>query len=226
MNIAAGVDMHDSVARMTIRGIVLALCVGLAGIQPTAAATPDARKARQFILDGVVRAAKIIQAHQMPAREIASRLRDELRTNFNVGAIASEVLGTRRHRITKEQLGNFIGELEELIVQTYTNRVLLFGPRVKSDISDIIKVTGTRRVGADQLIVRSQVNRSPADWIKIDWRVHQRGGRLLILDVEILGISQVRLYRAEFSAVMRRNGRGVEGLIAALRRKNRALRDR
>lgn len=191
---------------------------------PAAAAGPDPHRAKTFVLDGVARAIEILKSHHLPRPQIAQRLRDEFRAGFDVQEMARLILGKARRRATEQQMALYLREFEELVVQTYTSRVLAFGPRVKSDIRDIIKVIGTAPAGGDQLIVRSQVNRSGAKWVKIDWRVKQRAGRLLITDVVILGISQIQLYRSEFSSVMRRSGKGIDGLIAALRKKNEALR--
>ena len=202
---------------------LVSACIGCM-IGAPAAASPDPGKARQFVLDGVERAIKILRAHHLPRPQIAKRLRDELREGFDVPEMAKMILGKATRRATEQQMARYLREFEELVVQTYTNRVLAYGPRVKSEIRDIIKVVGTAPAGGGQVIVRSRINRSGAKWVKIDWRIKQRGSRLFITDVVILGISQIQLYRSEFSSVMRRSGRGIEGLIAALRKKNEALR--
>lgn len=201
----------------------VAFCVGCV-VVPSAAAGPDPLKAKNFVLDGVARAIEILKSHELPRPQIAQRLRDELRAGFDVPEMARLILGKTGRQASDQQMARYLHEFEELVVQTYTSRVLAFGPRVKSDIRDIIQVVGTAPVGQNQLVVRSQINRSGAKWVKIDWRIKQREGRLLITDVVILGISQIQLYRSEFSSVMRRSGRGIEGLIAALRKKNEALR--
>ena len=203
--------------------VLLVLAVGAAC---PAQATPQPGEARQFILDGVERAIQILRSHHLPRPQIAQRLREELRRGFDVPEMARLILGTARRQATEQQMARYLREFEELVVQTYTSRVLAFGPRVKSDIRDIIKVVDTTPLGGDQLVVRSRINRSGAKWVKIDWRIRRRGKRLLITDVVILGISQIQLYRSEFASVMRRSGRGIEGLIEALRKKNEALRSK
>lgn len=211
-------------ARRFLIRFVAVLAMGIAPLASTGRAAPEPAEARRFILDGVARAIEILKSHHLPREEIAHHLRAELRHGFDVPAMAAMVLGSARRGMNGNQMRRYVHEFEELIVQTYTSRVLRFGPRVKSDIRDIIKITGTRPADGDELIVRSEVNRSGAQWVKIDWRVHEKDGRIRITDVVILGISQVQLYRSEFASVIRQSGRGVEGLIAALRQKNEALR--
>lgn len=175
-------------------------------------------------MTGVARTIELMKAQNLPRPEIAKRLRQELRRGFDVPTIAGFVLGPLSRRITKDQKRRYLHAFEELIVQTYTNRVFNVRSRIKSVSPDIIRVTGSAPVGRDQLMVRSEVNRSGAKWVKIDWRLRERDGRLLILDIIILGISQAQVYRSEFASVLRRNGGGIEGLIGALKRKNEGLR--
>jgi len=189
-----------------------------------AAANPDIDRAKKFITDGVLRTAKILRQHDRTRAEIADDLRVEFRRGFDVPTIANFVLGPVRDKLSAEQKRLYMREFEELIVQTYTNRVIYFGPRVKSDISDIIRFTSHRMVKKDQIILRSQINREGADWVKINWRLRERDGRLAIIDITLLGISQAQLYRSEIAAVIKRNGRGADGLIDALRAKTAEIR--
>lgn len=209
---------------MRFRLFCLVLLLVMAGSGAPVQAAPDYEKARQFIMTGVARTIELMKIQNLPRPEIAKRLRAELRRGFDVPTIAGFVLGPLSRRITKDQKRRYLHEFEELIVQTYTNRVFNVRSRISSVSPDIIRVTGSAPVGRDQLLVRSEVNRSGAKWVKTDWRLRERGGRLLILDIVILGISQAQVYRSEFASVLRRNGGGIEGLIAALKRKNGVLR--
>lgn len=187
-------------------------------------AAPDHAKAEHFIMTGVARTIELLKGQHLPRPEIAKRLRRELRRGFDVPTIAGFVLGPLRRQINRDQKRRYLHQFEELIVQTYTNRVFNVRPRIKSISPDIIRVTGSRPIGSDQLLVQSEVNRSGVKWVKIDWRLREREGHLLIIDIIILGISQAQVYRAEFASVLRQTGGGIEGLIAALTRKNAVLR--
>jgi ABC-type transporter MlaC component len=184
----------------------------------------DAVRAAAFILDGVVRANALLKAHNLPREEIAARLRRELHHGFDVPAIAAYVLGPAHARLSDRQRRDYVREFEGLIVHTFTERVRIAGPRV-SDISDAIKVVGASPIAKDRMLVHSKVNRTGASWVTIDWLLREQNGKISILDVVVLGISQAEVYRQEFATVMRREG-GVDGLIAALRQKNLALASR
>lgn len=187
-------------------------------------AAPSPEVAKQFILNGVARTIEALNGENLPRNEIAKRLRKELREGFDVPAIARFALGPYRRRVSEQQMRRYVSEFEELVVQTYTYRLFSFGPRVMAVPRDIIKVTGAIPAGKNQLIVRSEINRAGARWVKIDWRVRERDGRLAIIDVLIVGISQAQVYRSEFTSILLRSAHGIEGLIAALRQKSEELR--
>lgn len=186
---------------------------------------PDFASAKAFLLDGVARANAILRAHDAPRAEVAEKLRAELHRGFDVPAIAGFVLGPASRTLTAEQRRRYMSAFEELIVQTFANYVAQFGPRIEGDIHDIIRVTGATPVAGDQLLLHSQINRKGAEWVKVDWRLRERDGRILIVDIMVLGVSQIQVFRSEFASVMNRSGRGVEGLIDALDRQTKALVD-
>lgn len=200
------------------------VCAGLwLVVAYPARAAMDVKAAEQFVLDGVARTSKILRAHDEPRDVISKRLRAEFRRGFDIPTIASFALGATRGQLSPEQWRLYEREFEELIVQTYTSRIIHYGPRVKTDISDIIRFTGHTMINENQALLYSEVNRKGADWVKINWRVRGRGNAYAILDIMILGISQAVLYKSEIESVVRRNGRGVDGLVEALRKKNAAI---
>jgi phospholipid transport system substrate-binding protein len=183
----------------------------------------DIAAAKQFILDGVDRASKILRAYDQPRDVITDRLRAEFRRGFDIPTIANFALGRARGKLTPAQQKAYEHAFEELIVQTYTNRILHYGPRVKTDISDIIRFTGHTMINDNQVMLHSVVNRKAAEWVKINWRVRRKGDSFAILDISILGISQALLYRSEIESVVQRNGRGIDGLVDAMEKKNEAI---
>lgn len=207
--------------------VLFVFCVVLLSIAPTGAARPatgiDIAAAKQFILDGVARTSKLLRAHNEPREVISAKLRAEFRRGFDIPTIANFALGRSRGKLTPAQQEQYERAFEELIVQTYTSRIIHYGPRVKTDISDIIRFTGHTQINDKQVMLHSVVNRKAAEWVKINWRVRRKGDTFAILDITILGISQAVLYRSEIESVVNRNGRGIDGLVEAMRKKNAAI---
>lgn len=212
---------------MVVRRVVITLvmCFFMGGIaHGQARSVSDSRVANQFIQDGVSRIIRILKAHKRPRSEVAALIRREIREFFDMSEVVSLTLGRARQRATAVQLASFRREFEDLLVYTWTTRVRTIGPKIRSYNPNILRVVDTTRVGGKWLMVRSEINGSGARWIKIDWRLRMREKGLRIVDVVVLGISQARTYKSEFASVMRNSGRGLDGLIDALRRKNQALR--
>jgi len=200
----------------------IVLSVALSAAAPARAAM-DVAAAKKFILDGVSRANAIIHAHNEPRDVISAKLRSEFRRGFDIPTIANFALGRARGKLTPEQQKQYEHEFEELIVQTFTSRIIHYGPRVKTDISDIIRFTGAEMLSDTQAMLHSEINREGANWVKINWRVRRKGDTFAIIDITVLGISQAVLYRSEIQSVVTRNGRGVDGLVEAMRKKNEAI---
>jgi phospholipid transport system substrate-binding protein len=211
------------------RLLFLILCVvcaaPLPGFAAPSSAEFDVAKAKRFVLDGVARTSNILRSHTDSREVISKRLREEFRRGFDIPAIASFALGSSRGKLSPDQKQQYEREFEELVVQTYTSRIIHYGPRVKTDISDIIRFTGHTAINDNQVLLHSEVNRKGADWVKINWRVRRRGSEYAILDIMLLGISQAMLYKSEIESVVRRNGRGVDGLVDTLRKKNQEIRN-
>ena len=193
---------------------------------PLSAAEPDTRKAQEVIRAGITQAAKILRSHDLPRHEINDRLRTRFRESFDVPTIARFALGVHSRRISERQFEMYLAAFEDVIVETFTNRIFVYGPRMQGDISDILEITGAVPVGSRDVFVRTRINREKAKWVKIDWRMRERDGEPKIIDVIILGISQAQLYRQEFASVIRRRDDGIDGLIAALREKSAKLRSK
>ena len=200
----------------------IVLSVALSAAAPARAAM-DVAAAKKFILDGVSRANAIIHAHNEPRDTISAKLRAEFRRGFDIPTIANFALGRARGKLTPEQQKQYEREFEELIVQTFTSRIIHYGPRVKTDISDIIRFTGAEMLSDTQAMLHSEINREGANWVKINWRVRRKGDTFAIIDITVLGISQAVLYRSEIESVVTRNGRGIDGLVEAMRKKNEAI---
>jgi len=208
--------------------VLAGFCILLSVVLPAGAAAPahagmDIAAAQKFILDGVARTSKLLRAYDEPRATIKAKLRAEFRRGFDIPTIANFALGRARGKLTPAQQKQYEHEFEELIVQTYTSRIIHYGPRVKTDISDIIRFTGHEMLTESQAVLHSEVNRQGANWVKINWRVRRKGNTFAILDISILGISQAMLYRSEIESVVSRNGHGVDGLVDAMRKKNAAI---
>jgi len=67
-------------------------------------------------------------------------------------------------------------------------------------------------------LVDTQVVRPNAPTIDVSWQIEDFGGKPVITDIIIEGVSLVVSQRADFSSIIRQQG-GLDGLIGLLRQK-------
>lgn len=72
----------------------------------------------------------------------------------------------------------------------------------------------------NRFVVPSEIVRSGAQPVAVDYHMHLKDGRWLAYDLKIEGISLVTNYRSSFARINRQ--RGIDGLIAELQSKNDA----
>jgi phospholipid transport system substrate-binding protein len=85
------------------------------------------------------------------------------------------------------------------------------------------EVTGARVVGEQDALVTSRILDAGQAPLPVDWRLRDdQGGRLVVIDVIVAGVSLIVTLRSEFSSVIERQG--FEGLLAELRQRITATR--
>ncbi len=132
--------------------------------------------------------------------------------HIDFNRLSSLALGKHWRRATPEQKKEFMHQFRRLLVRTYATAFREFGdwslrflPR--RDAADAVKV-----------MVRSEIQRSGAPPVSVNYRMHQKDGAWLAYDVVIEGISLVTNYRSTFAKEVRRNG--MNGLIKRVTKLN------
>lgn len=201
--------------RLTRSFLIVLLGATLFAATP-AAADELADGAKAFIQDLAQKAIDTLTATQPDTAEREARFRVLFNQNFDVPAIGQWVLGRYWRQATESERKEYLHEFEAFVVKTYADRL-------KDYSSERLKVLDSiRRDG--NVIVQSVVMRQGSEPpIRIEWRVIHPDQRYLITDVVVEGVSMAQTQRSEFSSVIRRNGGSVQGLIAALKDKNKAF---
>jgi phospholipid transport system substrate-binding protein len=144
----------------------------------------------------------------VPMAQRAARFRQLYDSDFDVAGITRFVLGPSGRNMSPEQQQEFATLFRDYIAQTYAEKLASFGGAP-------FHVTGTRQNG-DETIVASQVERqgNPA---QLDWHVVNRGGRMLVTDVNVNGSSMKVSERNQLASIMERNGGRPDALISVMR---------
>jgi phospholipid transport system substrate-binding protein len=145
----------------------------------------------------------------VPPPQRAARFRQLLDNDFDLPDLGRFVLGAAGRTMSPVAQQEFLPLFRDYLVQAYTARLGQYAGAP-------FHVTGTRPNGGET-VVSSQVMRSGGNPISIDWHVVDHGGRLLVSDVVVDGVSMKVTHRNEFASIIQRNGGHPEALLPALR---------
>ena len=110
------------------------------------------------------------------------------------------------HQVQRSQF------VEDFIVRSYAIRFAGYSGQT-------FAVKGSTPGPKETTVVHSRVLQRNAEPIRVDWRVEPRGGKLVITDIIVEGVSMSVTQRSEFASVIQSSGGKVEGLLEALRNK-------
>ncbi len=148
-------------------------------------------------------------APQVPPAQRLALFRGLFQANFDVVGLGQFVLGRHWWGLTPTQQQEYLRLFQEFTVMVYSNRLGEYG-------GGPFRVIGGRRSGSET-IISSQVVRSGGRPVRIDWYVDDRGGRLVITDVAVDGVSMRITQRNYFQSIIQSNGGRSDAILAVLR---------
>jgi len=191
------------------------LVVAAAGPLSGAQAADANPAAASFIQTMGSEAIQELTGPNVPQHDREARFRKLLDSHFDMAAIAKFVLGRYWRTATDAERADFQKLFEDYIVQSYSVR---FG-----DYSgERFEVSGSSGAEDDIVIVHSKIDRTGAEDVRLDWRLHQAGGSFAVVDIIVEGVSMAVTQRSEFASVIQSEGGTVKGLIEALRAKTQS----
>ena len=196
----------------------LAIAFGIAVIafsfmRPSAA---QAETASEFVANLGESAIELLADQDISDDARVERFYGLLEEGFDFPLIGRYVLGIHWRRATDQQRSEYAVLFEQYLVSTYASRLGSYG-------GETLDVKGERSDPNRDTIVSTEIIQKRGPRVKVDWRVRESAGIYKVVDVIVEGISLVITQRDEFSSVIRREGVGVEGLLAQLRDRTVAL---
>jgi phospholipid transport system substrate-binding protein len=176
-------------------------------------AMPDraaAQDARAFVNTLGQQAIQVL-GPSVPEAQRLARFRQLFHNDFDVPGIGQFVLGRYWRAATPQEQQEFLGLFQEYIVRAYSARLAQYA-------GEPFRVLGARQNGGET-VVTSEILRQSGNPVQVDWYLIDGGGRYLITDVYVGGVSMKVTQRDEFAAVIQRSGGRVAGLLAELRQK-------
>lgn len=197
------------------RALMLLMMVSLGPAHAQATASPDGliQSVTKELLN-VVRTDRGLQRGDVA--RVNALVDDRVMPVVDFQKMTALTVGIHWRRASAAQQEQLLAAFRELLVFTYADAL-----RQVQDAT--VQVSPARYAPEDQdVIVRTLVLRTGKEPIQLDYRLHKTADGWKIYDFNVLGLWLVEHYRSQFSQLV--GSKGIDGLIAALQAKNKALR--
>jgi phospholipid transport system substrate-binding protein len=134
-------------------------------------------------------------------------VREKLLPYVDQERVAQWILGRNYRSASEAQRGRFIEAFTGLLLRTYATALREYD-------SQEIRYLPSGAGEGDTAVVRTQVVRPDGPPVAVDYKLTSRSGSWRVYDVAIENVSMVVTYRAEYAAIIQREG--LDGLIARL----------
>jgi phospholipid transport system substrate-binding protein len=151
-----------------------------------------------------------LQTLQWPEPQRSMAFRQLFEANFEVPAMARFALGQYARSLDQRQQSQYIDLFREYAVMSTIQKLSNYR-------NTDFRVTGSRPYGGNILVTSQAVPGGGRQPVQIDWSVADHGGRYLVSDIFIDGVSMKIAYRDGFAGIIERNGGRPEALLAVLR---------
>lgn len=199
------------------RTLAVAALLILTVSAPAGAQSVETR-AQAFVRDGIDKVLAVLKDRRSSKPKKLAELRVIFKGHFDHQTIGRFAAGPYFKRATPNEQRQYMTALENFVVNSYGRRMLKYSAQIDKSLkaTDLFKITGTSPIGRRDIFVHSHINRRLLKPVRISWRLRRKRSRFMIVDVAILGFSQIVLYRDDFTSEIRRRGRGLPGLTEVL----------
>lgn len=213
----AGLVMEFSIDATTRRQILLGgivLAGALAGSPVAYAVTRRERDAEAQITSLVENILQVIGGHAGDAGQ-ERRLMAAIESQTDLSLLARMTMGRYWRRASVRQRELFVDVFRRYLLRSFTSRLRRYAGTDLGAARDRFRITATKNVGKNDVMVRSRIQPPSGAPLEVDWRLRSRNGELYIIDLIVEGVSLLITQRSEFGSVLERIG--IDGLIGELR---------
>ena len=124
-------------------------------------------------------------------RHAIRKIADEI---FDFNEISRRALARHWQGLSDKQRQEFVGLFADLLERSYISKIELYGGEKI--------VYANERVDGDVATVGTKIITKNGTDVPVDYRMAKRGGRWLVYDVNIEGVSLVSNYRTQFNKII------------------------
>ena len=124
-------------------------------------------------------------------RRAVRKIADDI---FDFNEISRRALARHWQTLSEKQREEFVGLFADLLERSYISKIELYG-------GEKIQYTN-ERVDGDTATVTTRIITKNGTDVPVDYRMHKKGDRWLVYDVNIEGVSLVSNYRTQFNKII------------------------
>lgn len=183
------------------------------GNQATTSAGAEQSPAGKFVQDLGDKAISILKNKNIGQDQRDNQYHDMLRNAFDLPTIGHFVIGRAWDTATPDQRQEYMKLFEALVTKIYGDRLSLYS-------GERFHVKSVRQENDQDMMVGSEVDHpNGGEPTSVDWRVRQKDGKIMVVDVIVEGVSQSVTQRQEYSSIIQRDGGKIDGLLETMRQK-------
>ena len=133
---------------------------------------------------------------------------------FDFNTMSQWVMGRSWRDATPEQRTKFMEEFKKLLINAYGNALLEY----TDDKVNVFPLPPNAK-NKNEVTVKSEITSSSHKPVAVNYSMIKSGGKWLVYDVSIEGVSIVTSYRGEIRELV--NAKGIDGMISALAQINK-----
>jgi phospholipid transport system substrate-binding protein len=178
-----------------------------------------ARTVAQFIEELGDKAILQLGASDISQDERNRRFRMLLNQYFDVPRIARFVLGRYARSATPQQMADFTKLYEDIAVLTYAHLFASYAGQQFKVLREVGDPADRYRMVMTEVVIGDS---NPP--VKLDWQILVKGSSYGVVDIRVEGASMAITQRAEYMAVLDKNGGDIDALLKQLQAKVEQLR--
>jgi len=141
-------------------------------------------------------------------------LAELIESRTDVALLSRLVLGRYWRELTDDQKAEYQRLFRVVIVRNLAGKLRSYAEDADGTLDQHFQIQGSQLAGKGDVLVRAKVLPSSGENLDVYWRVRDRDGRSMIIDLIVEDVSLLVSQRSEFAAVIERNK--FEGLLAEL----------
>jgi len=136
--------------------------------------------------------------------------------HFDFPIMARWVLGRAWNQADADSQQAFIEQFKTLLVRTYAKALMEYSDQ------ELVFLPTENDPNSNLVVVKTQVSgNSGGNAVPINYRMHVSGGKWMVIDIAVDGVSLIGTYRGSFASEIRKNG--LSALIQKMTERNDRL---